>query len=146
METKCCTKCSETKPVDEFTPSDRKKPKGGWCRKCKIAYNKEWRQGHIPSAHAQAHLIHYSRWYQMKLKIPTITMEEVATFHELFTGRCDICDREIDGRSKHLDHDDTEKVLRGWLCSNCNMGLGHLKHDEDLLLKAVEYLKRTKNN
>ncbi len=63
--------------------------------------------------------------------------------------KCAICEKpeslEIKGKVVLLavDHcHDTGKV-RGLLCANCNRGLGHLKHDQLLLLRAVEYLEET---
>lgn len=58
-------------------------------------------------------------------------------------GQCAICKTDTPGGKAtrfHIDHcHDTEKV-RGLLCNNCNIGLGHFKHDKDFLLSAVDYL------
>jgi hypothetical protein len=34
--------------------------------------------------------------------------------------------------------------VRGILCTKCNIGIGHMDDDIERLLKAVEYLRRTK--
>src|ERR1035437_10232408 len=43
---KICTRCGETKPVDDFTPNGQKNgttKRYAWCRLCKSDYAKEWR-------------------------------------------------------------------------------------------------------
>ena len=69
--------------------------------------------------------------------------------------RCECCGRSeeelpvvktISGSSIttfHLDHCHTTDKFRGYLCSNCNKGLGCFKDNTEVLERAVEYLKRT---
>jgi hypothetical protein len=33
--------------------------------------------------------------------------------------------------------------VRGYLCNNCNRGIGLLKDDVEVMKKAIEYLERT---
>lgn len=40
-----------------------------------------------------------------------------------------------------LDHDHATGKFRGYLCQNCNSGLGKFKDNPITLLKAVEYLQ-----
>ena len=60
---------------------------------------------------------------------------------------CQICGREYESVSSlHVDHDhraDKEK-LRGWLCLNCNLGLGQFKDDPAILASAIRYLERSR--
>ena len=63
--------------------------------------------------------------------------------------RCDCCleiAEVIQGPKRrhgglHLDHDHSTGDFRGWLCSNCNRGIGLLR-DEDGVQKALDYLRR----
>ena len=69
--------------------------------------------------------------------------------------RCECCGRSEeelpvqktrDGSSItafHLDHCHTTGKFRGYLCANCNKGLGSFKDDVKALERAAEYLKRT---
>tara|TARA_R100000781_G_scaffold112998_1_gene80790 strand:+ start:744 stop:995 length:252 start_codon:yes stop_codon:yes gene_type:complete len=43
------------------------------------------------------------------------------------------------------DHDHETKEHRGWLCTNCNTGIGKLGDNLEGVTKAVEYLKRVDN-
>ena len=53
-------------------------------------------------------------------------------------GRCAICLRQIDDLV--VDHDHTTDAIRGLLCNNCNLAIGHFKEHPDYLLRAIRYL------
>ena len=44
-----------------------------------------------------------------------------------------------------LDHDHETGQFRGWLCKQCNTGLGNLGDDLESLLRAVQYLGKQDN-
>lgn len=55
---------------------------------------------------------------------------------------CKICHSVCKtGRNLAVDHDHISKKIRGLLCSNCNQGLGNFKDSQELLEKAILYLK-----
>lgn len=57
------------------------------------------------------------------------------------TGYCDCCGI-YKGRNKlRVDHDHETNLFRGWLCENCNTGIGRLGDNEEGLKKALNYLK-----
>jgi len=57
-------------------------------------------------------------------------------------GLCFICRKPPpDKRHLALDHDHETDQIRGYLCWNCNLGLGHFKDNEELLQRAIEYLR-----
>lgn len=74
-------------------------------------------------------------------------------------GTCAVCGSEEPGGKGywHVDHDHSccstparsacGSCVRGLLCHHCNVGLGNFKDDVDLLIGAVNYLRRwqTKN-
>ena len=43
----------------------------------------------------------------------------------------------------HIDHNHKTNKIRGILCGNCNMGLGHFKDNLDVLKNAIKYLEDT---
>jgi|GEM_PF-3132784 len=60
---------------------------------------------------------------------------------------CAICGKEEDKYRKgkklplHVDHDHSTNIVRGLLCSWCNLLLGHAKDDKNILVNAVRYLE-----
>jgi len=58
---------------------------------------------------------------------------------------CECCKKPV-YRNWQLDHCHKTGEFRGWLCKQCNTGLGNLGDDLQSLLLAVEYLKRAENN
>jgi len=56
---------------------------------------------------------------------------------EAKSGPCEICKTDT---SLHFDHDHRTGFFRGWLCSNCNKGLGMFRDSPHLLLAAFGYL------
>lgn len=65
--------------------------------------------------------------------------EEIAMMYD-FTTRCWICDRIPQRRRLHVDHCHKTNRFRGFLCSDCNTGLGQFKDDCRLLENAIKYL------
>jgi hypothetical protein len=56
-------------------------------------------------------------------------------------GACALCLQTVE--SLCVDHDHETGEVRGLLCKSCNLVLGHLDKDPDLLGRIVAYLKRT---
>ena len=55
---------------------------------------------------------------------------------------CDCCGRHVSKtkRGFHLDHCYKTGVFRGWLCPQCNRGLGNFGENVSGLEKAIKYL------
>jgi len=61
-------------------------------------------------------------------------------------GVCDICKKACTtGKRLAVDHDHESLKVRGLLCTNCNKGLGHFKESPEIILNALEYLKKWDN-
>jgi hypothetical protein len=59
-------------------------------------------------------------------------------------GLCFLCNKpQRGGRTPNLvlDHDHKTKRIREFLCSRCNIALGLLEDDVDLLRKAAAYIE-----
>jgi hypothetical protein len=72
-----------------------------------------------------------------------ITLEEFNAMLKAQGNRCAICKGDDPGASHnwHIDHCHESGVVRGLLCSPCNLGLGFLKDDPEVMYRAVEYIK-----
>ena len=73
-----------------------------------------------------------------------ITLNE---YNELFLkqeGKCAICGRHQSElkHTLHVDHSHTTGLVRGLLCVKCNIGLGYVNDDIEILSKMVCYLQK----
>lgn len=60
-----------------------------------------------------------------------------------YVGVCEVCKRlEEEVGTLHLDHNHATGAFRGWLCRTCNIGIGMLQDDVQLLSRAIDYLNR----
>lgn len=58
-------------------------------------------------------------------------------------GKCVICkDEPAAGDKLVIDHDHSTGAVRDLLCRSCNTGLGAFRDKPELMLEAIEYLRR----
>lgn len=110
-----CCRCKNTYEgtLENFPPHKKTKNKlDSWCRSCRRAYRKKHRKP--PEG---------------------ILKEEWQKFDNL--KHCLICGEET---KLVTDHCHSTLKVRGKLCNNCNLGLGHFKDDPMLLEFAKIYL------
>jgi hypothetical protein len=77
-----------------------------------------------------------------KLKRYNLTPAQYAEMIYIQRNRCAICGKPAEGKSLHIDHNHTTGKVRGLLCHNCNVLIGHAKEDREILLSAIGYLNR----
>jgi hypothetical protein len=82
-----------------------------------------------------------------------LTPEDYERMKQERNNKCDICGNICDKRRKDglplepcIDHDHNTKKIRGMLCNRCNQTLGRIEDDPDLLLKMIDYLRRTRGS
>lgn len=85
----------------------------------------------------------YSKGWLLKKKFG-ITLEDYNSILENQNYKCAICENNKSGGmgTFPVDHDHKTGKVRGLLCMKCNTGLGLFLDNEDLLLKAIAYLKK----
>ena len=73
-----------------------------------------------------------------------MSLEEFKLLLAEQSGVCAICGLPETGRFSRLsvDHDHDDNSVRGLLCSACNSGIGRLKDNPELLIRAAEYLRK----
>ena len=63
-------------------------------------------------------------------------------------GMCAICNHVFDQTSNignaRVDHCHSSQKVRGLLCNSCNTGIGMLREDVGIFMRAVSYLRRNK--
>lgn len=72
-----------------------------------------------------------------------LTEDEYDLLVERQGGVCAICGLgpTTDGRRLAVDHDHHTGVIRGLLCTNCNVGIGNFGDNLEVLRKAIAYLE-----
>jgi hypothetical protein len=77
---------------------------------------------------------------KMKRRELKVTEAQMAKLH---SGACHICGQTFnEERLCHVDHDHSTGMVRGILCTNCNLGLGAFKDSVVTIQKAILYLQR----
>ncbi len=130
-----CTACREEKSVNEFgIRKDTKVPRvKSICRRCMATRQTAKNQ-------ASDEISVY--WWARQLMKYGLTPE---TWNELFNSQglcCAICGADENGAKRfHVDHCHDTGVIRGILCTKCNVGIGALRDDSDLVMRAFLYLE-----
>lgn len=128
---KFCARCNQFKEYEEFRFLNTTK-KGlnnydTYCKKC--TYKKTVAQR------------------SKKFDNLGLTAEELEQRFKEFGSKCEICEAIVDTTSKKsiaIDHNHVTGKFRGFLCSRCNVALGMMKDNVDILAKAITYLNERK--
>lgn len=86
----------------------------------------------------------YQRRYQLKKKYG-ITLEEYDNILQQQDGKCAVCGQNNSHSKGYLfavDHDHKTGTVRGLLCHNCNMAIGLLKDDVQIIKSMLQYLEK----
>jgi len=162
---KCCTKCGESKPLDEFyRAAGMIDGHRSDCIPCNLAAKKartaldpqanrdrvrRWQlenpekykakqQEYLDSGQKQV----WDRQSYLKRKYG-ITIAKYDEMLEAQGGVCAICgEARPEERTLHVDHDHETGVVRGLLCFRCNNALGDLRDSYELFQAAANYLDR----
>lgn len=135
---KKCRECGRELDVSAFyTDRSQKDHKTRRCKECIKKYEMEWRRIHGCRDKGD-----YPRKY--RLKEYGLTLEDFREMLKKQEGKCYLCgasDPKGRGKNFHVDHDHKTNRVRALLCSTCNMGLGFLRDDPELMRKAAEYVE-----
>lgn len=121
---KWCNGCKSEKPVEGFWKNQTR------CKECQQA----WRRGTSPHASG------YAAWkHGLRTKFG-IAPEDYYRMYEEQGGVCAICSKAEPERRLAVDHCHRTGKVRGLLCRKCNMAVGLLGEDPDVLTRARSYL------
>ena len=128
-----CSICKVGKEYSKFYKDNaRRHGVGQVCKECKAAYKKE---SYNPIK---------KREEDMKGKYG-MTLDDYDRMLKSQNNKCAICNNTSTGRkgTKYfaVDHCHTSRKVRGLLCHSCNVAIGYMKDDVELLDKAIDYLK-----
>lgn len=156
---KHCSKCKSAHPLDNFN-RDRSRNDGRfpWCKPCHRAHTRaynaqftteqrkqrsaEWRANRDANAEARARYLTNGTIYTLKKRYG-LTSADMVALSDHQGGVCAVCGRPFEsGKRKGpcVDHCHQTGKVRGLLCDHCNVGLGRLRDDPELLRKGIEYL------
>ncbi len=157
------TVCEDCKVTISYFVRKGSGPSPRWCEEChRVRRNKRQRERRASMSEAERkEKSQRDRKYREKIKTADpmfhrrnnlrrqygLTLEDFEELLRTQNGRCAICNSESPGkRSKnwHVDHDHATGVVRGILCSHCNIALGNFGDDIERMRKAIEYIERGK--
>ena len=136
-------------PIENFY-----KGKGGYCKPCKKDYDNQNRVKYYRKPYNR--LMRYNQHIRLRY---SLTLEDLNKMYLKQDGKCPLCLKELSNPTiedavrweSNIDHDhsccpgDTTcgNCVRGLLCRDCNLMIGHAKDNLDTLKRAVEYLETT---
>ena len=143
MQSKFCSKCKKTYPLNNCFYYKNKTSSTGFGSQCKKCIN-EWHK--TPKAIKRRKELAKGRYkkkikdYQFK-RLYGISLVEYNILKQNQNNICAICKVK---KKLVVDHCHNSGKVRGLLCHKCNTGLGQFNDNKDLLKKAELYLTQTK--
>jgi len=136
---KSCNTCGTTKPLTEYySAKDMKDGLRGECKCCNKAATKARRQG------PRRQQILDKQIDSQMMRLYGIGLDDYNTMLEDQGGKCAICGTSEPGHGGNrfcIDHCHTTGKVRGLLCMPCNVSIGHLKDNVQLIENALNYVK-----
>ncbi len=147
---KKCSSCHHIKPATSFRKCARNKDgRRTQCKDCQKLREDEYREANRELLRQKSRR-YWTRRDTVSLRQSQLRFHyrmepvEYERLHTLQNGLCAICGKPQTANKKFLsvDHDHQTGRVRGLLCFNCNLALGHFQDDLTRLEKAAAYLRR----
>jgi Fe-S oxidoreductase len=130
MSLKWCNKCKQELPLSDFYIRRLYGTYQGPCKKCRAKVNKLWRKNNYERFR---YLWKRSGWRKRGVN-PDEAEKVLST-----ASSCSLCNST---KNLYVDHDHDVETIRGILCNNCNLALGHFKDNSEVMRKAADYVDR----
>ncbi len=139
-QTKFCSKCQNTKSLEEFYVRKTGKRAGiidGPCKECCIRCSQNYKAANPEKVRLEkikwvADNPDRVRLIRVKHKYG-LSKEQ----YEALPKECAICGSTTD---LHIDHNHTTGIVRDILCGFCNRGIGMFKDNPNNLIRATDYI------
>ena len=153
---KKCSSCKVEKREEEFIRNRSNKDGLAWiCKTCKHEYyhsnkGKAAAKKHRRTPEGRASHNRANKKYRQTTKGHSQTLKSkygisAAVYDYIWDrqgGVCKICGKPNKGGIRLVvDHDHGTEKVRGLLCTNCNLMLGHSQDNPETLRLAIEYLE-----
>jgi len=142
-EYKTCFRCKAEKSLNDFGFNKTKKDgRAVYCKKCLCECNSNSRNKNKP-IRINRNFNPVTRAEQKKrakFKKFGITEKEYNQMLLVQNNCCAICFKSFIGLRVYIDHCHDKKYVRGLLCINCNVSLGHVKDNVEILKRMITYL------
>ena len=128
-----CTKCKVLKSLENYNKYAHKNYLKAICKECEVQRAQTWNSDNKEKLKRSSRNSSFKRKYD-------ITLDQYEDIAKSQNNKCLICEEETK-RNLAVDHCHETGKIRGLLCMNCNIGLGHFKDDIINLRKAISYLE-----
>lgn len=133
-----CFDCKQEKAIDAFILRKTDKTgRGHCCQTCANERSKHYRQANRDKSRACVRNSIYKSRYGL-----TLTQIEDLKAGQAY--KCAVCGR--DDKRLVVDHCHATGAIRGVLCNNCNVALGQVADNVDILTKLIVYVERNTTN
>lgn len=131
MKTKYCSKCKKKKSHSEFHQDKRAKSGlSPWCKGCRRKYYQKYYKVEKPQ---------YDRI--RLLKKYDLTVEQHKQIYVNQNGCCALCGIPVSYDKIHTDHNHQTNQVRELLCPRCNIFVGFIENNSELVQPVLKYLK-----
>ena len=135
-----CKQCKVDKPLEFFRFQVSKNYLHKVCKQCTKENDKKRYYSEDLLANNEALLTRKMSVRESRIKSYGISITEYEDLILKTEGKCQICGSPPFGRKHNIDHCHVTGKVRGLLCRNCNLALGHFKDNPKFLEKAIKYL------
>lgn len=126
-----CKHCREEKPLEDFYRREANGNYGSLCKAC-VGVQTKLRRLAKPTARRDAD-------YRHKYGI---TYQDYAERVMAQGGCCAVCEQPS---ILVVDHDHETGLVRGLLCSPCNIAIGHFKNSPERMERGADYIRHSNN-